>query len=95
MVGVITLIASVLVIGFIKSLGKRKIGITAMLGTAICCTALSIYAETHLDKNVFSYDPNTFPKEKSVVPLIFFYLLTIFTGFNVSWVILGEVFHFR
>lgn len=94
MVGVITLIASVTVIVVIKSLGKRKLGITAMLGCAISCTALSIYA-AQLDDKVFSYDPTTFPKEKSVVPLIFFYILTLCTGCNVSWIILSEVFPFR
>lgn len=95
MVGVITLLASIVVIGVIKYLGKRKLGISAMLGTAICCTALSVYAKIHLDESVFSYDPKTFPTEKSVIPLIFFYLLTVFTGLNVSWVVLGEVFPFR
>lgn len=94
MVGVITLIASVTVIVVIKSLGKRKLGITAMLGCAISCTALSIYA-AQLDDKVFSYDPTTFPKEKSMVPLIFFYILTLCTGCNVSWIILSEVFPFR
>ncbi|KAJ8711695.1 hypothetical protein PYW08_008649 [Mythimna loreyi] len=95
MVGVISLVASIVVISIIKFTGKRKLGITSMLGSAICCTALSIYAETHLDKDVFSYDPKTFPKEKSMVPLILFYILTVFTGLNISWVILGEVFPFR
>ncbi|XP_022815553.1 facilitated trehalose transporter Tret1-like [Spodoptera litura] len=95
MVGVITLLASITVIGVIKSLGKRKLGITAMLGTAISCTGLSVYAHTQLDDKVFSYDSTTFPEEKSMVPLIFFYILTVCTGFNVSWIILGEVFPFR
>nr|XP_049693679.1 facilitated trehalose transporter Tret1-2 homolog [Helicoverpa armigera] len=95
MVGVITLIASVVVIGIIKSVGKRKLGISSMFASGVCCTVLSIYAGANLADTVSSYDSKTFPEEKSVVPLIFFYLLTIFTGFNVSWVILGEVFPFR
>lgn len=95
MVGVITLLSSIVVIGVIKFLGKRKLGISAMFGSAVCCAALSVYANYHLADSVFSYDPSTFPEDKSVVPLVFFYLLTIFNGFNVSWVILGEVFPFR
>ncbi|CAH0596283.1 unnamed protein product [Chrysodeixis includens] len=95
MVGVITLLSSIVVIGVIKFLGKRKLGISAMFGSAVSCAALSVYANYHLSDSVFSYDPSTFPQEKSVVPLVLFYLLTIFNGFNVSWVILGEVFPFR
>lgn len=95
MVGVITLIAALLVIGLIKLAGKRKLGITAMLGTALSCTALSVYAKHHLEDSVFSYDVESFPKETSAWPLVFFYLLTFCTGCNVSWVLLGEIFPFR
>ncbi|XP_075984583.1 facilitated trehalose transporter Tret1-like [Anticarsia gemmatalis] len=95
MVGVLSFLASVIVIIGIKYLGKRKLGIPAMFGTAICCTGLSVYASLHLSDKVFSYDPKTFPEEKSVVPLVLFYGLTIFTGINVSWILLGEVFPFR
>ncbi|KAG6462357.1 hypothetical protein O3G_MSEX013211 [Manduca sexta] len=95
MVGVITFIAALLVIGLIKIVGKRKLGIPAMLGTALSCTALSIYAKQYLSDSVFSYDTATFPEEKSVWPLIFLYALTLFTGCNVSWVLLGEIFPFR
>lgn len=95
MVGILTLASSVIVIGCIKLLGKRKLGISAMLGTAICCTGLAIHASTHLSSTVFSYDPATYPKTKSVVPLIFFYGLTIFTVMSMAWILLGEIFPFR
>lgn len=95
MVGILTLVGSVVIIGCIKLLGKRKIGISAMLGSAVCCTGLSVYAYLYLGENVFSYDPKTYPEEKSMVPLIFFYGLTIFTVMNVVWILLGEIFPFR
>ncbi|XP_028041483.1 facilitated trehalose transporter Tret1-like [Bombyx mandarina] len=95
MVGILTFVAALFVIGLIKLAGKRKLGITAMLGTAISCTALSVYAKMNLSDSVFSYDTTTFPTQKSSIPLIFLYALTLFTGSNVSWVLLGEIFPFR
>ncbi|XP_026761515.1 facilitated trehalose transporter Tret1-like [Galleria mellonella] len=95
MVGIITFVTGVLVIGIIKMFGKRKLAVTAMLGIAISSTALSVYAKNNLDKSVFSYDTNTFPTEKNYVPQMLFYSLTTFTGFAIPWVLLGEVFPFR
>lgn len=95
MVGIITFVASIFVVAVIKILGKRKLAITAMLGTAICTAALSVYAKTNLDDSVFSYDITTFPKEKSYTPMVLFYLMTIFTAFAIPWVLFGEVFPFR
>ncbi|KAJ0172282.1 hypothetical protein K1T71_012255 [Dendrolimus kikuchii] len=94
-VGIITFVASVLAIGIIKVAGKRKLAIVATLGAALSCAALSVYAKTNLDTSVFSYDKDTFPVEKSVVPLVLFYILILFTGINIPWVLLGEVFPFR
>lgn len=45
MVGVITVVVCVVVAGTIKFLGKRKLCIGAMLGTAVFTLALSIYAK--------------------------------------------------
>ncbi|KAL4717200.1 hypothetical protein ACJJTC_017087 [Scirpophaga incertulas] len=95
MVGILTFITSGLVIGLIKLLGKRKLAISALFFSGVSCMAISIYAEKYIPDTVFSYDINTFPTEKSYVPLVFFYFLTIFTGFGIPWVLLGEVFPFR
>ncbi|XP_013139502.1 PREDICTED: facilitated trehalose transporter Tret1-like [Papilio polytes] len=94
-VGIITICCSVLVIASIRYVGKRKMAITSLLGTAISCAALSVYAKYNLDDSVFSYDTSTFPKETSYVPLILFYMMAFFTGFNLPWVLVGEVFPFR
>ncbi|XP_059058786.1 facilitated trehalose transporter Tret1-like [Achroia grisella] len=95
MVGIITFVTGVIVIGFIKMFGKRKLAISAMLGIAMSSTALSVYAKNNLDKSVFSYDTDTFPTEKDYLPQYLFYSLTMFTGFAIPWVLLGEVFPFR
>lgn len=95
MVGVLTFITGIFVIAVIRILGKRKLAITALFGSAIVCLLLSAYARHNLDDNVFSYDPETFPEKKSVIPLVLMYLLTIFTGLGIPWVLLGEVFPFR
>ncbi|XP_022130999.2 facilitated trehalose transporter Tret1 [Pieris rapae] len=95
MVGVITCLSSAFVIIAIKTLGKRKLAISALFMTSICCVGLSIYAKLHLGKEVFSYDTTTFPKETSYLPLVLFYLMTWFTGCGIPWVLLGEVFPFR
>lgn len=95
MFGVITLVTSILVVGVIKILGKRKVAISAMLGVAICTMGLSIYAKNNLKTPINSYDPTTFPKDKSYIPLVLFYGMAVFTGFGIPWVILGEVFPFR
>ncbi|CAH2054603.1 unnamed protein product, partial [Iphiclides podalirius] len=94
-VGVITFLTSLVVIALIKAVGKRKLAISAMLGTAISCVGLSVYARGNLDDSVYSYDTETFPKETSAVPLVLFYLMAMFTGLGVPWVLLGEVFPFR
>lgn len=95
MVGILTLITTLVLVGFIKIFGKRKLALFSMLGAAVSCVGLSVYAKTYLDDSVFSYDPTTFPETKSYVPLALFYLLVIFNGFAVPWVLLGEVFSFR
>ncbi|CAH2261871.1 facilitated trehalose transporter Tret1-like [Pararge aegeria] len=95
MVGVITFITTFIVIGLIKLVGKRKLSIASLLGSAISCLLLSIYARRNLDDTVFSYKPSTFPTETSVVPIILLYMLTIFTGLGIPWVLLGELFPFR
>ncbi|CAH0731940.1 unnamed protein product, partial [Brenthis ino] len=95
MVGVLTFITGIFVIGIIRILGKRKLAISSLFGSAIICLLLSIYARQTLDPKVFSYNPETFPKKTSIVPLILMYLLTIFTGLGIPWVLLGEVFPFR
>lgn len=38
MVGVILFLAAVVIIGIIKLAGKRKLGVTAMFGSALACT---------------------------------------------------------
>lgn len=95
MVGVITFITTFIVIGLIKVMGKRKLSITSLLGSAISCVLLSVYAKTNLDDSVSSYKPDTFPTETSIVPVVLLYLLTIFTGLGIPWVLLGELFPFR
>ncbi|CAK1545673.1 unnamed protein product [Leptosia nina] len=94
-VGAITCLSSVFVIMAIKLLGKRKLAISSLFLTAVSCVGLSVYARQHLDYSVFSYDVTTFPKEKSMLPLVLFYLMTWFTGCGIPWVLLGEVFPFR
>ncbi|CAK1593808.1 unnamed protein product [Parnassius mnemosyne] len=95
MVGVITFLTSIIVVVMIKIVGKRKLAISAMLGTAFFCASLSIYAKNNLDDSVYSYDTDTFPEEKSHVPLVLFYLMAMCTGLGIPWVLLGEVFPFR
>lgn len=95
MVGVITFVTSFIVIGLIKILGKRILAIGALFASAVVCALLSTYAKIKLDDSVFSYNPSTFPKETSVLPLVLMYFLAIFTGLGVPWVLLGEVFPFR
>ncbi|XP_072933466.1 facilitated trehalose transporter Tret1-like [Epargyreus clarus] len=95
MVGVITFITGFFVVALIKVLGKRKLALSALLGTAISSTAISIYAKNNLSDSVFSYDTTTFPQEKSYVPVVMFYAFIMFTGFSIPWVLLGEVFPFR
>ena len=95
MVGILTFITGIFVVAVIRIVGKRKLAISSIFGSAIVCVLLSIYARQNLDDKVFSYDPKTFPKTTSMVPLVLLYLLTIFTGLGIPWVLLGEVFPFR
>ncbi|XP_023948769.2 facilitated trehalose transporter Tret1-like [Bicyclus anynana] len=95
MVGLITFITTFVVIGLIKVFGKRKLSIASLLGSAISCLLLSIYAKRNLDGSVSSYDPSTFPTQTSFVPVILLYSLTVFTGLGIPWVLLGEIFPFR
>ncbi|XP_028041478.1 facilitated trehalose transporter Tret1-like [Bombyx mandarina] len=95
MIGVITVIMGVIVIGIIKMTGKRKLIILALLGTGLSSTGLSIYARLHVPDSVSSYDPATFPIEKSYVPQALLYSLAVFTGLCIPWVLLGEMFPFK
>ncbi|CAG9793502.1 unnamed protein product [Diatraea saccharalis] len=94
-IGILTFATSGLTIILIKLLGKRKLAISAMFGSAIFCMALSIYAKKYLETSVFSYDTSTFPQEQSYLPLVLFYFVGIFNGLGIPWVLLGEVFPFR
>ncbi|XP_053615234.1 facilitated trehalose transporter Tret1-like isoform X5 [Plodia interpunctella] len=94
-VGVITFVAALATVPIVKIAGKRKLSITAMLGCAISTTGLAIYARANLDPSVSSYDSSTFPTEISHVPEVLFFLLVIFNGLGIPWVLLGEVFPFR
>lgn len=95
MIGVITVIMGVIVIGIIKMTGKRKLIILALLGTGLSSTGLSIYARLHVPDSVSSYDPATFPVEKSYIPQALLYSLAVFTGLCIPWVLLGEMFPFK
>ncbi|XP_013186214.2 facilitated trehalose transporter Tret1 [Amyelois transitella] len=94
-VGIITFVAALATVPIVKLTGKRKLAITAMLGCAISTTGLAIYARANLDDSVYSYDASTFPTELSHVPEILFFMLVVFNGLGIPWVLLGEVFPFR
>lgn len=94
-VGIITFIAATSTVVIIKLSGKRKLAITAMFGCAISTTGLAVYAKANLPDTVFSYDVSTFPTEVSYVPQVLFFMLIIFNGLGIPWVLLGEVFPFR
>ncbi|XP_013186213.2 facilitated trehalose transporter Tret1 [Amyelois transitella] len=79
----------------VKIIGKRKLVLGALLGTAFCSLGISIYARTSLPADVFSYEAHTFPKQGDVLPVVLFMALVCFTSLGIPWVLLSEVFPFR
>ncbi|XP_047034896.1 facilitated trehalose transporter Tret1-like [Helicoverpa zea] len=94
-VGALSIVTSLLSAVIVKTIGKRKLVVGSMLGTACCSIALSIYARTYLPSTVFSYDKETFPEPKDVLPVVLFLALTCFNALGIPWVLLSEVFPFK
>ncbi|KAM3956448.1 facilitated trehalose transporter Tret1 [Aphomia sociella] len=94
-VGAILIPINILSAIIIKAVGKRKLILGALLGNAFCCIAISIYAATSLSPDVFSYEIDTFPEKKDMLPVVLFMLLVGFNNLGIPWVLLSEVFSFR
>lgn len=65
----------------IKMLGKRKSYLIALVGVVVSSFTLTVYGYLYLPKNVKSYEQelNTDDSDDSVVPLIFFCSMRLFT----------------
>lgn len=79
----------------VKLIGKRKLVLGSLLGTAFCSFAISLYARLNLSPEVFSYDALTFPVKKDFLPVALFVLLVCFNSLGIPWILLSEVFPFR
>ncbi|KAJ0172277.1 hypothetical protein K1T71_012250 [Dendrolimus kikuchii] len=95
LVGVVTITTSLLSALIVKSIGKRKLVLTSLFGMAVCSLGISVYASSTLSPNASSYDPETFPNKKEMLPVVLFMSLVCFHGLGIPWVLLSEVFPFR
>lgn len=95
LVGAVFIVMNLLSAVIVKLIGKRKLVIGSLLGTAFSSLCLSVYAAYDVSPDVFSYEPHTFPDKKEVLPVILFIMLVSFSSLGIPWVLLSEVFPFR
>jgi TRAP-type C4-dicarboxylate transport system permease small subunit len=85
----------------IKCIGKRRLSIVSMAGTAICCLSLGIYAATVLPSGWTSFDKHELlesPTGINYVPMFLFFGLAFFTSVGIApvpWMLLSEIFPFK
>ncbi|XP_026313966.1 facilitated trehalose transporter Tret1-like [Hyposmocoma kahamanoa] len=94
-VGVVFIIMNLVSALIVKLVGKRKLVLGSLLGTAFCSLAISLYARLNLSPEVFSYDALTFPVKSEFLPVALFILLVCFNSLGIPWILLSEVFPFR
>ncbi|KAJ8709129.1 hypothetical protein PYW07_008955 [Mythimna separata] len=94
-IGALFIAMSMLSAIIVKTIGKRKLVIGSMLGTACCSIAISVYARINLPPTVFSYEIETFTDKKEILPLVLFLMLICFNSLGIPWVLLSEVFPFK
>ncbi|XP_049886134.1 facilitated trehalose transporter Tret1-like isoform X2 [Pectinophora gossypiella] len=95
LVGAVFIVMNLFSAVIVKMIGKRKLVLGSLLGTACCSLAISSYARLNLLPEVFSYEVHTFPDKKEILPVILFMLLVCFNSLGIPWVLLSEVFPFR
>ncbi|KAI5645796.1 sugar transporter domain-containing protein [Phthorimaea operculella] len=93
--GVIFIIMNLVSTILVKLCGKRKLVVGALLATACCSLSLSLYARANLPPDVSSYEHDTFPEPKELLPVVLFTMLVCFTSLGIPWILLSEVFPFR
>ncbi|CAH1636007.1 unnamed protein product [Spodoptera littoralis] len=94
-IGALFIVTSLLSAAIVRFIGKRKLVVGSMLGTACCSMAIGIYARMNLPSSVFSYEIDTFTDKKELLPVVLFLSLIFFNALGIPWVLLSEVFPFR
>ncbi|XP_063375729.1 facilitated trehalose transporter Tret1-like [Cydia amplana] len=95
LVGAVFIVMNLLSAVIVKLIGKRKLVIGSLSATALCSLFISIYAGINLPRDLFSYEPHTFPEATDTLPVVLFMMLVCFTSLGIPWVVLSEVFPFR
>lgn len=91
------LVASILLLFVVKSIGKRGAYLISLLGSAVCFFTLAVYGFVCLPSGQSSTAHGQLPYAGAIayLPLIAFFALRFFATFglwNVIWLMMSEVF---
>lgn len=98
-VGLLKFLANIFCMVVVKFVGKRKISLYSIAGTAFCCISLGIYGNINFPAGWSSFDKHT-PEEISggYFPMIIMFALAFITSAGmipIPWMLLSEVFPFK
>ncbi|GAB0097351.1 facilitated trehalose transporter Tret1 [Sergentomyia squamirostris] len=96
--GLFKFLANIVCMIGVKFIGKRRISLVSIIGTAICCIAIGCYAHMVLPPGWSSFDKHTEVPGDGIFPMVMFFALSFITSVGmipVPWMLLSEVFPFK
>lgn len=98
-VGLMKFLANIFCMLVVKFVGKRKISLYSIAGTAMCCLALGVYGSIYLPAGWSSFDKHgTGEAGDGTFPMIIFFALAFITSAGmipIPWMLLSEVFPYK
>lgn len=99
-VGLCKFLANIFCMLLVKFVGKRRISLWSIAGTAVCCLSLGIYGSIYLPSGWSSFDKHL-PEEVpgyGTFPMVVFFVLAFITSAGmipIPWMLLSEVFPYK
>lgn len=95
--GLITIVATFMCMGLVKFVGKRKLSLISIGGSAICCISLGIYGCLYLPTGWSSFEKHLISDVpgNGTLPLLIIYALILIASVGIipiPWMLISEVF---
>lgn len=99
-VGLMKFLASIFCMLVVKFVGKRRISLYSIAGTAILCLALGLYGSIYLPSGWSSFDKHVVAEVPGhgIVPMLILFALAFVTSAGmvpIPWMLLSEVFPYK
>lgn len=99
-VGLMKFLANIFCMLVVKFVGKRRISLYSIAGTAFCCILLGIYGSMYLPAGWSSFDKHVVEEVpgNGTVPMLIFFALAFITSAGmipIPWMLLSEVFPYK